>query len=436
MKPGILITGHAMISHETISEPNNLVIHPSFIGNKDVIERFKSLVNAYKGLDLPPKHPMYGHNRSAKIILQLNHPGRQVSKEACFSYSKSINKAISTLPRLSGRTGGALVFAKTSKASPTFLSTTIPNLFAKASIFALSCGFDGVEIHCGHGYLLSEPGCFETLLTTLKQVSKVTRKNKAILALKLNGSDTIQSEHYSQLVSALHTFKCDIIEVTGGSYVNPSFLTQTNTFPIARFYNAKLYIYQRQRVKKLLSSQPFFIKDAQTIRKSLHSIQSQTVSIFRKPPIPLVCVVGGISDPSEKYLERFCSDFSVDMVGVARSFLITSLVSNHKDIESTSQSCAQSPCEDHRRYSTIRMRATFHFIVVFLLWIVGLIFPMIKAGVESVYWQEFMKELPCSIDNSKSKKGWTIIRKKRKEMTKKQSKSSETYLSGQVVLKT
>ncbi|GKT34313.1 hypothetical protein ADUPG1_007683, partial [Aduncisulcus paluster] len=156
----------------------------------------------------------------------------------------------------------------------------------------------------------------------------------------------------------------------------------------------------------------------------------------RKPPIPLVCVVGGISDPSEKYLERFCSDFSVDMVGVARSFLITSLVSNHKDIESTSQSCAQSPCEDHRRYSTIRMRATFHFIVVFLLWIVGLIFPMIKAGVESVYWQEFMKELPCSIDNSKSKKGWTIIRKKRKEMTKKQSKSSETYLSGQVVLKT
>lgn len=124
---GCIITGYAGVSENGMSPyPAMLKIH-----NDDNLAKYKELVETV-------------HNEGAPIILQIAHCGRQTSSKAI----------------------GAQKVAPTSKMHLFYPDKAqeldeagirqIIDDFINASVRAEKCGFDGVELHGGHGYLLHD----------------------------------------------------------------------------------------------------------------------------------------------------------------------------------------------------------------------------------------------------------------------------------------
>ncbi|HTZ17271.1 MAG TPA: NADH:flavin oxidoreductase [Dissulfurispiraceae bacterium] len=124
---GLIITGNALVHPSGRSVPQAICIH-----NDHYIDPLKRLTDAV-------------HNLDGKIVMQLSHGGRQ-----CF-------------PSLLGGLqpiAPSAVFDPSTKITPREMANdeiwSMIDSFADAARRALYAGFDGVQIHAAHGYLVSE----------------------------------------------------------------------------------------------------------------------------------------------------------------------------------------------------------------------------------------------------------------------------------------
>jgi 2,4-dienoyl-CoA reductase-like NADH-dependent reductase (Old Yellow Enzyme family)/thioredoxin reductase len=85
------------------------------------------------------------HKHGAKAAIQINHAGR----EAKVAFQRGI-QTVSSSPQ-----AGSLVREKPKELTVEEIEQII-NLFARAALRAKKAGFDGVEIHGAHGYLISQ----------------------------------------------------------------------------------------------------------------------------------------------------------------------------------------------------------------------------------------------------------------------------------------
>jgi 2,4-dienoyl-CoA reductase-like NADH-dependent reductase (Old Yellow Enzyme family) len=85
------------------------------------------------------------HDNNSRIVLQLNHVGRQ-------AFSSSLKKGPSV--------GPSAVFDSAFGVMPKALDKEgikeIRNAFINCAKIAYDCGFDGIQLHAAHGYLLSQ----------------------------------------------------------------------------------------------------------------------------------------------------------------------------------------------------------------------------------------------------------------------------------------
>ena len=121
---GLIISGHASVHPSGRTSPNQLCIY-----DDSHIPGLTKLVEKV-------------HNQGGKIVAQLNHGGAHSNSEVTGTvpFSSSVNQAT-----------GSDCRAMTQKDID-----QIVNAFRDAAVRAKKAGFDGVQLHGAHGYLLSQ----------------------------------------------------------------------------------------------------------------------------------------------------------------------------------------------------------------------------------------------------------------------------------------
>jgi 2,4-dienoyl-CoA reductase-like NADH-dependent reductase (Old Yellow Enzyme family) len=212
---GLLITGNVMVDHTQLGEPGNVVIEDE--RNLDALSRWAKTA---KDAGVP-------------IWVQLNHPGRQ-SNPLELGHTPVAPSAIPL--KIPG--------AATPRELTSAEIVDIIERFGTSAAICEAAGFDGVQIHGAHGYLVAQ---FLSPLSNhrddewggdparrMRFLIEVLRRIRArvspgfAVGIKFNSADFQRggfSEDESRAVlAALASEGLDLIEVSGGSYEEPAMM--------------------------------------------------------------------------------------------------------------------------------------------------------------------------------------------------------------------
>ncbi|KAI1813987.1 NADH oxidase [Poronia punctata] len=129
---GQIVTGNIMITPSSLEGPGNAVIPPSSPFSGPRFAAFADLAEA-------------GKSGGGIFVAQLSHPGRQGHGDDLISASAV---------QLSSETGMG-TFAMPRAATKKDIRDVVEG-FAFAAEYCERCGFDGVQLHAAHGYLLAQ----------------------------------------------------------------------------------------------------------------------------------------------------------------------------------------------------------------------------------------------------------------------------------------
>ena len=218
---GLLITGNVMVDGLAMTGPGGVVLDED-----SPLEPFQQWAKSAQQND-------------TQVWMQINHPGRQV-----FSALKGKALSPSDIQVDLGKRSDML--AKPKALSESEIEDIIER-FALTARRAEEAGFDGVQIHAAHGYLLSQflspisnkrtdqwGGSIENrarmLIETVRAVRAAVSGGFAV-SVKLNSAD-FQRGGFSEddarfVVEQLNAEGIDLIELSGGSYESPAMQGQT-----------------------------------------------------------------------------------------------------------------------------------------------------------------------------------------------------------------
>ncbi len=218
---GLIITGNVMIDGLAMTGPGGIVLD----GDCELAP-FRQWAKEASVND-------------SRIIMQINHPGRQV-----YAAMKGKALAPSAIPLDLGK--HSKLFAHPTEMTQTDIDDVIER-FVITATRAEKAGFHGVEVHAAHGYLLAQflspltnkrndewGGTLENrarlLLTIVKKIRAFVNKRFAV-AVKLNSADFqhggFEPDDALQVVKWLEPLGVDFIELSGGSYESPAMQGRT-----------------------------------------------------------------------------------------------------------------------------------------------------------------------------------------------------------------
>lgn len=231
------------------------------------------------------------HTYDAKVLGQLYHAGIQSTSflvgEQIVGPSNIPSKVIDVIPK-----------PMTKK-----MIKDVVNGYADASARLQKAGFDGVEVHAGHGYLLNQffsplynnrtdeyGGTLENRTRFAVEVSEAIRKKcgeNFIICFRINCEDFIDGgllvNEMGLIAQKLSQVGANLLNITGGIFDSPY-------YPVVPFMNRP---------------------------RGLYSKYSQTIKQFvRRIPI---CVVGRINTP--EIAEEILQDNRADMVAMGRAVI-------------------------------------------------------------------------------------------------------------------
>ncbi|MFJ1819705.1 NADH:flavin oxidoreductase/NADH oxidase family protein [Streptomyces sp. NPDC088139] len=213
---GLLITGNVMVHAEALTGPGGVVLD-----EHAPIGPFADWAAA-------------GKSGGGTIWMQINHPGRQVASGMPGVVWGPSDAGVS-LGRHSSR------FGRPTAMTARQIDETVDR-FAVTARRAEEAGFDGVEIHAAHGYLLSQflsplvntrtdrwGGSLENRARMLLDVVRAVRAAVSpsfAVAVKLNSADFqrggFDADDARQVIGMLAPLGVDLVELSGGSYESPA----------------------------------------------------------------------------------------------------------------------------------------------------------------------------------------------------------------------
>ncbi|GHB51995.1 FMN oxidoreductase [Streptomyces viridiviolaceus] len=213
---GLLITGNVMVHAEALTGPAGVVLDENA-----PLDPFIDWAKA-------------GKSGGGAIWMQINHPGRQVASDMPGVVWGPSDIGVS-LGRHSSR------FGRPTAMTPRQIEDTVTR-FAVTAHRAEKAGFDGVEVHAAHGYLLSQflsplvnkrtdqwGGSLENRARMLLDIVRAVRAAVSpafAVAVKLNSADFqrggFDADDARQVIAMLEPLGVDLVELSGGSYESPA----------------------------------------------------------------------------------------------------------------------------------------------------------------------------------------------------------------------
>jgi 2,4-dienoyl-CoA reductase-like NADH-dependent reductase (Old Yellow Enzyme family) len=205
---GLLISGNVMIDSRALGESGNVVVE-----DERHLDALRVWATASKG---------------TRTWLQINHPGRQSPRS--LSREPVAPSAIKLV-------GAGPMFAKPRALEDREIREIIER-FARTASIVESAGFDGVQIHAAHGYLISQFLSPYTnrrtdewggdadrrrhlLIETVRAVRAAVRPGFAV-GVKLNSADFqrggFDETESMRVLEALDAENIDLLEISGGTY--------------------------------------------------------------------------------------------------------------------------------------------------------------------------------------------------------------------------
>lgn len=213
---GLLITGNVMVHAEALTGPGGIVL------------------DAEAPLDPFVRWAHAGKAAGARMWMQINHPGRQVQANMPGVVWGPSDIAVD-IGSQSKRFGRPVAMTHRQ------IQDTIAR-FVTTAQRAEQAGFDGVEVHAAHGYLLSQflsplvnnrtdewGGSLQNRARLLVEIVRTIRTVVSpgfAVAVKLNSADFqrggFDADDARKVIALLEPVGVDLIEISGGSYESPA----------------------------------------------------------------------------------------------------------------------------------------------------------------------------------------------------------------------
>lgn len=213
---GLLITGNVMVDGRAMTGPGGVVL------DKDSeLAPFKAWAKAAK-------------QNNTQVWMQINHPGRQV-------YAAMGGEVLSPSDVALNLGKHSHLFSQPKAMTAIDIEQLIQR-FVDTAVQAQQAGFDGVQIHAAHGYLISQflspltnkrtdefGGSIENRMRLLINVMKAVRAHVEptfAVSVKLNSADFqrggFDSEDAKTVIETMNDLAVDLVELSGGSYESPA----------------------------------------------------------------------------------------------------------------------------------------------------------------------------------------------------------------------
>jgi 2,4-dienoyl-CoA reductase-like NADH-dependent reductase (Old Yellow Enzyme family) len=271
---GLIITGHAYVHPLGKAGPNQIAIF-----DDRFVPGLSRIADAV-------------HGRSSKVFVQLAHAGRQTKKRYVAGTPVSPSAVPDPVSRVSPRemTAGEI--------------EALIGDFVRAGLRARDAGFDGVQLHAAHGYLLSSflsphtnrrtdewggplPNRVRVIVEILRGVKEAAGRDFPVIA-KLNTTDFLTDglmlDDAVEAARLLEVEGLDGIEVSGGMAES-----------------GKGSVWTGVRIE---ADEGYFVENAAAVKRAVH--------------IP-VSGLGGIRTLAAA--ERFVAEGRVDLISMSRPFI-------------------------------------------------------------------------------------------------------------------
>ena len=279
---GLIITGNIMVDPKETAEPGNIVFDKN--SNMEILKEWAK----------------QGQQHGAKVMVQLNHPGKQAPK----TVSKQ-TVAPSAVPLGNGLNK----LFSTPRALTTSEVEELVQKFVTSAKVAKEAGFSGVQIHAAHGYLISQflsphdnrrtdkyGGSLENRMRFLKEIYLGMREELGkdfTIGIKINSTDFkedgLTEEDSLKTIIELANLGLDFVEISGGTYERPAMMGATSKS----------------------TNQVFFAEYSKKLKQKIE--------------IPVV-VTGGIR--SINAMNTLLNDNTTDFIGIARPLTIDPNIPN------------------------------------------------------------------------------------------------------------
>ena len=279
---GCAITGNVMVDFRAKNEPGVVVVES---------ERDLAALTQWANL---------GKQYGMVQLVQLSHPGRQCPKG--LNQETVAPSAVPFSPML------ATTFATPRELREDEILEIIQR-FARAAQICEKAGFEGVQLHGAHGYLISQflspltnqrqdqwGGSIENRMRFLLEIYQAVRAATSadfIISVKLNSADFqrggISEEDVIAVFKAIDAAGIDLIEISGGTYEAP----------------AMAGVKQEKRKASTIAREAYFLDFAEQIR--------QQVSCH-------LMVTGGFR--TVQGMNAALDSGACDFIGIARPFAV------------------------------------------------------------------------------------------------------------------
>lgn len=306
---GCIITGYAAVSRNGVSP------YPAMMKIYDdgVIGKYKELTDAI-------------HRYGTPVILQIAHCGRQTSSKAIGMQKVAPSNVLHAFyPDKAKELTDAEIYG-------------IIDDFVSASVRAEKAGFDGVQLHGGHGYLLHDflspygnrrkdswGGSLENRCRIVELIIKgIKEKTNLPVWIKLSAEDNrkggMNIESSVEICKRLEAAGCDAIEVSCGTVQDGMNTMRSKLMPMDAVFKYREPCASFPKfLNKIALPAAKLINPLIKQPSPLENFNIENSSIIKKNVSVPVIAVGGIHKADD--MEQFLADGKADFVSMCRPFI-------------------------------------------------------------------------------------------------------------------